>query len=149
MQRIAHILIILLLSFSCSQKQKSQGQFKLYVGNRALEVFFAGGAYVQATDQATTLTSIYTLDSSNSVSIPYGTYSLLVVTFSGPAINSGTMLCGSVASADFSTPDATQNITLNANECSLPIYTKLILSLKQGIIPNWDNDKWDISHWGP
>jgi hypothetical protein len=149
MRNLFLLLFILTFAASCSNKPKGQGSFKFVVGNRALDVFFAGGAYVEATDTATSIPTMYTLDATNSFTIPYGSYNLLVVTFSGPGINMGTMLCGSLTAVNFNSPDSTQTITINAAECSKTIYTKLISSLTQGIIPQWDSGKWDLNHWGP
>jgi hypothetical protein len=144
------ILLILLVFVSCSSKQKTQSAFKLSIsGRNSIEIFFAGGAYVEATDSTTSISTRYVLDDTNSVSIPYGTYNLLVVTFAGPDKNSGQMLCGSTPSTNLNSPDATLTITLSATECNLTKYANLIISLKQGIVPLWNNDRWDLSKWGP
>lgn len=134
---------------SCSTRPKTTGSFRLVMGNQALVAQTAGGAYVQAIDVSTGKEAIYIIDSSNTATIPYGTYNLLFVTFAGPDKNSGTMMCGGLNNTLFNSPEVTLTISIGTTDCSSSIYTKIILNLKQGIIPKWNLDIWDLSQWGP
>ena len=146
MKKIAIILLCAFFTFSCSSKQKSKSSFKLFIGSLAAPV--DGGAFVSAYETNTNIYSIYKLDSAQSTSIPYGTYNLLFVTFAGPVIKSGEMMCGSLDNTTFNSQDISLNININANECSLPKYSTTLLSLKKSIVSIWETDKWDLSHWG-
>lgn len=141
------ILIIILSLSSCSPKGKSKGTFKITLGNLALTS--NGGSYINFIDLRTSSNKIVKLDADNNAIVPSSLYQLIAVSFSGPDANSGPMLCGSVASADLSSPEVTITLNVSANECLLPLYASTILELKKGITSKWDNDLFDLSHWGP
>lgn len=146
MTKIALILLFTSLLFSCSHKQKSKGAFKLFVGD--LTTPLDGGAFVAASEITTNINTLYKLDSTQSILIPYGTYKLILVTFLGPLANSGTMMCGSLENATFNAQDTLLEISISSNECSLPKYSTTILSLKKDIVSIWESDRWDLSNWG-
>lgn len=146
MKKIVTLLLFTSFAFSCSIKPKSQSAFKLFIG--ALEAPVDGGAYVETFNTVTSKTILYKLDSTNSVSIPYGIYNLTIVIFAGPQPNSGEMMCGNLTNSNFDSENITVTLNISANECSLAKYATTILSLKKDIVPNWETDRWDLSHWG-
>ena len=140
------LLILSFFSFSCSNKQKSRSSFRLLIGS--LTASIDGGAFVGVTEINTNINTLYKLDSTQSILIPYGTYNLLFITFSGPLANTGEVMCGALENTTFNSQDISLNININANECTLPKYSTIILSLKQNIVSIWGTDKWDLSQWG-
>lgn len=146
MKKVFFFLFIIVLT-ACSARPHSKGTTKFVMGNLALEVGTAGGAYVQAIDKSTQQKTIIKLDSTNSFSIPNSSYDMLFVTFAGPDANSGIMMCGSVTDLSVSN-EVTITVNVNEANCTQSIFAAAVLELKKGITPKWDSDRWDLSHWG-
>jgi hypothetical protein len=106
-------------------------------------------AFVNFIDVNNPKPNLVKLDSSNSTSINFGTYQLIVITFEGSEINSGEMRCGFLESAVINSPESTFNLNVSKDECALPRYALTILELKKGMVAKWDLDRFDLGHWGP
>lgn len=120
----------------------------MVVGRAALSVPMLGGAYVETEDLTTSGKSLIKLDAEYSAIIPNGNYNLLFVTFTGPTEHAGTMYCGKVANALFSSTAATISVNITAAACTQSIYTELITKIIGNSNSNWDSAKFDQGKWG-
>lgn len=141
------IFLFLILLYSCSQKSQSKSGFKITLGNVVASA--DGGAYVNFIDVKNSAFNIIKLDAESSATVNFGTYNLIVVTFQGPVLNSGAMLCGSIMGANITTPSTTFNLNVSSAECSLPRYTPTILEITKGKTSTWDNSHFDVDKWEP
>lgn len=144
---ILFILLVLNL-VSCSEKERTKGNFKLVLGSAALAAPMSGGAYVETQDLVSFLKTIIKLDSENSAIIPHATYNMLFVTFAGPSERSGEMYCGAVQNASLLSATATITVTITQVECSKSKYAEMISKLTNNQISNWDTAKFDQGKWG-
>jgi hypothetical protein len=148
MKKILTLLFIFLALLSCSKGKGTKGSFKLILGN-SVATPMSGGAYVETEDLGTLKKALTKLDAENSTLIPLGTYNLLFVTFAGPGVNTGTMYCGSVANAQFTTAATTVAVTISNVQCSESKYSELITKIIGSSNSNWDSAKFDQGTWGP
>jgi hypothetical protein len=147
MKKILTILFILLTIASCSQGKGVKGSFKLILGNNVATPM-NGGAYVETEDANTLKKALIKLDAENSALIPLGTYNMLFVAFAGPGENLGSMYCGSVANAQFTTAATTVSVSIGIAQCSESKYSELITKIIGNSNSNWDSAKFDQGKWG-
>ena len=148
-------IILLFITFfsliSCSKKVGVKENFKLIIGKSALSVPMLGGAYVETEDKATNIKTIIKLDAEYSAMIPNGSYNLLFVTFTGPAVHGGLMYCGKVSNANFSASGESLDVTITKEACTELLYSELIAKIIGNIGStgqNWDSAKFDQAVWG-
>ena len=147
MKTAAITFIITLFLTACSNKKAEvKSSFKLIVGSAAMEIVMKGGAFVETEDQATKIKNLLKLDAEYSTNIPFGTYKMLFVTFSGPSEKSGTIYCGSVESTTLSTETATIKVSVAQAACTNSKYQELILKLTGGV-SKWDTSIFDQGKW--
>lgn len=149
MKFILPLFFSIILIASCSQKKGATSSFKLVVGQAALVIPMYGGAYLETEERSTKSKSLIKLDAENSAFIPFGTYDMTFVTFSGPAAKSGNMYCGSVYNAPLLSPSATIDVTITMAECSQSQYTDLIAKILNNQNSLWDTANFDQGQWGP
>ena len=146
------VIIILFITFfslsSCSKKAGNKENFKLIVGQAALNVPMLGGAYVETEEMSSSAKTLIKLDTEYSAMIPNGSYNLLFVTFTGPSEHGGLMYCGKVSNTNFSTSGESLAVTITKESCVQTIYSKLIIKIIGNSHLNWDSAKFDQGIWG-
>ncbi|MEA9356027.1 lipoprotein [Bacteriovorax sp. PP10] len=147
MKKILILLFILLTLASCSQGKKAKGSFKLILGN-SVATPMNGGAYVETEDNNSLKKTLIKLDAENSALIPLGTYNMLFVTFTGPGEHLGSMYCGSVTNAPFTSAATTVSVSISTAQCSESKYSELITKIIGNSNSNWDSAKFDQGKWG-
>ena len=141
------ILILLILISACGQKQTSKSSLKIYIA-RFSALTGGGGSYVNLIDKNTLNPLIVKLDASNTATVPYGVYDIIVVVFDGPGDKAGTQHCGAALSTNLNAPDVSLNIDVVTTNCSQAIYTNTLAILLPPVPALWETAKFDTDKWG-
>lgn len=145
--KIITILIILVLLSSCAKSNRAKLNVKINLG--AISALYSGGIFINSINTANGSNTIFKADDTGVVSIPFGTYTFMVVAFSGPGPKEGTMVCGSTPEVILNTTESTVTVNVNNNNCADQNYNNFINSIFNTNIALWDTAKFDNSQWGP
>lgn len=147
MKNVIALLFITLILSSCSAKKaETKSEFKLVMGMSA-NTPVNGGVYVATEEISSGVMKIIKLDADNSTSIPHGTYNLYIVTFAGPAVNTGNKSCGSVLNKSLISEGESISVKITQIECSTPKFIQILTKIL-GQNSNWNSAVFDQAKWG-
>ncbi len=143
------ILLSVFLIISCSEQPQVQTKFSL--SGLIENVNTSGGAYLKCINlKSTSVAPIYLkLDENNKTDIPFGTWDIYVVTFSGPLPLDGSTQCGLIPDQLLSQATASLTVDVEAAHCLLDPYSVILNEVISKFSSQWDSSLWGSTTWEP
>jgi len=104
---------------------------------------------VNVSNPAIPTSTDYKMFADHSAYIPYGTWDMFFVGFSGPNNFEGTKYCGSLLNSNLNAPNQSFNVDLLQSNCTVEPYLTIISDIQTSSNGIWGTANWDQKTWGP